>query len=219
MVCLRQCLQGPRPQRDATEYLANPIIIPMRRFQTGRTRSRSGIFLLCWESLSKFMKSAGKMLAVVWLFGSAAATALADDNNGQGRRIDLPVPIGHDVKGLRLPVRNDQGKIEMQFDMESAIRLDDQNIEMHTVTIQTYNQQTFKPDAKIDLESSTMNLDTEEITTKEPLRITREDFFLTADAGHFNSKTRQGTVFGNIHLVIYNRNKFQTKSGSEGQPQ
>jgi hypothetical protein len=165
------------------------------------------------------MKSAGKMLAVVWLFGSAAATVLADDDNGQGRRIDLPVPIGHDVKGLRLPVRNDQGKIEMQFDMESARRLDDQNVEMHTVTIQTYNQQTFKPDAKIELVSSTMNLDSELISTKEPVRITRNDFFLTADAGEFNSKTRQGTVYGNIHLVIYNRNEFQTKSSSEGQQQ
>ena len=164
------------------------------------------------------MKSAGKILALVWLFGSVAGTVLGDDN-GQGRRIDLPFPIGHDVKGLRVPVRNDQGKIDMQFDMESARRLDDQNVEMQMLTIQTYNQQTFKPDAKIDLETSTMNLDTEEITTKKPLRITREDFFLTADSGEFNSKTRHGKVFGNIHLVIYNRNKFQTKSGSEGQPQ
>jgi hypothetical protein len=164
------------------------------------------------------MKSAGKILVSVWLFGSVAGTVLADDN-GQGRRIDLPFPIGHDVKGLRVPVRNDQGKIDMQFDMGSARRLDDQNVEMQTLTIQTYNQQTLKPDAKIDLETSTMNLDTEEITTKKPLRITREDFFLTADSGEFNSKTRHGTVFGNIHLVIYNRNKFQTKSGSEGQPQ
>jgi hypothetical protein len=164
------------------------------------------------------MKSAGKALAMIWLFGNVPVALLADDS-GQGRRIDLPVPIGHDVTGLRVPVRNDQGKVEMLFDMESARRLDDQNIEMHTVTIQTYNQQTFKPDAKIDMETSTMNLDTEVIKTKEPVRITRDDFFLTADGGEFNSKTRQGTVFGNIHLVIYNRNKFQTKSGSEGQQQ
>ena len=163
------------------------------------------------------MKSAGKLLALVWLIGSAAAVAFADDNTGESRRIDLPVPIGHDVKGLRVPVRNDEGKIEMQFDMESARRLDDQNIEMHTATIQTYNEQTFKPDAKINLQTATMNLDTEVITTKVPVRITRDDFFLTADSGEFNSKTRHGTVFGNIHLVIYNRNAFQTKSGSEGQ--
>jgi hypothetical protein len=165
------------------------------------------------------MKSASKALAVIWLSGSAAATLLADDDSGQSRRIDLPVPVGHDVKGLRLPIRNDQGKVDMQFDIESARRIDDQNIEMHTVTIQTYNQQTFKPDAKIDLESSTMNLDTEVIITKEPVRITRDDFFLTADSGEFNSKTRHGAVFGNIHLVIYNRNNLQTKPRSESQQQ
>lgn len=165
------------------------------------------------------MKSASKALAVLWLSGGAAAALLADDDSGQSRRIDLPVPIGHDVKGLRLPVRNDQGKVDMQFDIESARRLDEQNIEMHTVTIQTYNQQTFKPDAKIDLESSTMNLDTEVIITREPVRITRDDFSLTADSGEFNSKTRHGAVFGNIHLVIYNRNDLQTKPRSESQQQ
>jgi hypothetical protein len=164
------------------------------------------------------MISAGKAFALLWLFGSTGSTLLADnDNSGAGRRIDLPVPIGHDVKGLRVPVRNDQGKVEMQFDMESARRLDDQNIEMHTTTIQMYNQQTLKPDAKIELIASTMNLDTEVIKTKEEVRITREDFFFTADSGEFNSKTRQGTMFGNIHLVIYNRSKFETKPGTSGQ--
>ena len=147
---------------------------------------------------------------------SLAATLKADDHS-QGRKIDLPVPIGHEVKGLRVPVRNEEGKIEMQFDMETATRLDDQNVEMHVVTIQTYNQQTGKPDAKIDLQTSMMNMDTNIITTKDPVRISREDFVLTADGGEFNSKTRQGRVVGNVHLVIYNRNEFQTKPGNEGQ--
>jgi lipopolysaccharide assembly outer membrane protein LptD (OstA) len=162
------------------------------------------------------MNSAVKTLAVVgWL--ASFSPALHADDNAPARKIDLPVPIGHEVKGLRVPVRNDEGKMEMQFDMETATRLDDQNIEMHTVTIQTYNLQTGKPDAKIDLQTSMMNLDTNVITTKDPVRITREDFVLTADGGEFNSKTRQGRVVGNVHLVLYNRNEFQTKSDSGGQ--
>jgi len=162
------------------------------------------------------MNSAVKALAMVgWLV--SFSPALQADDNAPARKIDLPVPIGHEVKGLRVPVRNDEGKMEMQFDMETATRLDDQNIEMHTVTIQTYNQQTGKPDAKIELQTSMMNLDTNVITTKEPVRITREDFVLTADGGEFNSKTRQGKVVGNVHVVLYNRNEFQTKSGSGGQ--
>jgi hypothetical protein len=161
------------------------------------------------------MNSVAKGLAVIGLAGGLASTLEAADNS-QGRKIDLPVPIGHEVKGLRVPVRNDQGNMEMQFDIETAMRLDDQNVEMHTVTIQTYNQQTGKPDAKIDLQKSTMNLDTNVIETKEPVRITREDFKLTADGGEFNSKTRQGKVVGNVHLVIYNRDELQAKPGNEG---
>ena len=162
------------------------------------------------------MNSVVKSLAVIGLVGVLVATMQADDSS-QGHKIDLPVPIGHEVKGLRVPVRNEEGKMEMQFDMDTATRLDEQNVEMHTVTIQTYNQQTGKQDAKIELQTSMMNLDTNIITTKEPIRITREDFVVTADGGEFNSKTRQGKVVGNVHLVIYNRNEFQTKSGNEGQ--
>ena len=105
----------------------------------------------------------------------------------------------------------------MVFDVETARRVDDQNVELHTSVIQTYNQRTEKPDAKIYLEDSEMNLDTEVIKTKDPVKITRADFLLTADSGEFNSKTRQGRVVGNVHLVLYNRNEFQTKSGSGGQ--
>ena len=162
------------------------------------------------------MNSVVKSLAVIGLVGVLVATMQADDSS-QGHKIDLPVPIGHEVKGLRVPVRNEEGKMEMQFDMDTATRLDEQNVEMHTVTIQTYNQQTGKQDAKIELQTSMMNLDTNIITTKEPIRITREDFVVTADGGEFNSKTRQRKVVGNVHLVIYNRNEFQTKSGNEGQ--
>ena len=136
----------------------------------------------------------------------------------QGRKIEVPVPIGHEVKGLRVPVRNEEGKMEMQFDMESAKRISDQDIEMHAATIQTYDQQTTKPDAKIELKIAMMNLDTNVIKTSDPVRVSREDFVLTADGGEFNSKLRQGRVVGNVHLIIYNREKFQPKSSAEGQP-
>jgi len=105
----------------------------------------------------------------------------------------------------------------MQFDMESAKRVSDQDIEMHVATIQTYDQQTTKPDAKIELKIAMMNLDTNVIKTNDPVRVSREDFVLTADGGEFNSKLRQGRVVGNVHLIIYNREKFQPKSSAEDQ--
>ncbi len=47
------------------------------------------------------MKSAVKTLALIGLAGSLSAAQAAD--NSQGRKIDLPVPIGHEVKGIASP--------------------------------------------------------------------------------------------------------------------
>jgi len=140
--------------------------------------------------------------------GGIAAGIAADEPS---RRIDLPVPIGHEVKGLRVPLRTSEGKMDLQFDMESATRLDDQNVEMHTASIQTFDQRSSKPDVKINLKKSVMNMETNVITSQDPILVTRSDFRLTADGMEFNSKTRQGKVYRNIRLLIYNRNELQKK--------
>ena len=155
------------------------------------------------------MKSYAKSLATLIMAGGIAAGIAADEPS---RRIDLPVPIGHEVKGLRVPLRTSEGKMDLQFDMESATRLDDQNVEMHTASIQTFDQQSSKPDVRINLKKSVMNMETNVITSQDPILVTRSDFQLTADGMEFNSKTRQGKVYRNIRLLIYNRNELQKKS-------
>ena len=143
-----------------------------------------------------------------------AAGIAADEPS---RRIDLPVPIGHEVKGLRVPLRTSEGKMDLQFDMESATRLDDQNVEMHTASIQTFDQKSSKPDVKINLKKSVMNMETNVITSQDPILVTRSDFQLTADGMEFNSKTRQGKVYRNIRLLIYDRNELQ-KTPEDNRP-
>lgn len=162
------------------------------------------------------MKSFAESFAVFVMVGGMAVSIAADEPSSE-RKIDLPVPIGHEVKGLRVPLRTSEGKMDLLFDMESATRLDDQNVEMHTVSIQTFDQQTSKPDAKIDLKKSVMNMETNVITSQDPILVTRSDFRLTGDGMEFNSKTHQGKVRGNIRMVIYNRNELQ-KRPEDSQP-
>jgi hypothetical protein len=142
--------------------------------------------------------------------GSLVVASFAQDA-ASSRKLDLPVPIGHEVKGLHLPIRNNEGKLDILFDIETATRLDAQNVQMQTASIQTYNQQTSQPEVKIDLRNSTMNLDNNVIRSNEPVVISRRDFRLTGDGLEFNSKTRQGRVTGNIHMLIYNRNELDQK--------
>jgi hypothetical protein len=156
------------------------------------------------------MKSYGKTCAILGVTGSLAVASFAQDAT-PGRKLDIPVPVGHEVKGLHLPIRNNDGKLDLLFDVETATRLDAQNVQMQTASIQTYNQQTSQPEVKIDLRHSIMNLDNNVIRSNEPVVITRSDFRLTGDGLEFNSKTRQGRVTGNIRMLIYNRNELDRK--------
>ena len=156
------------------------------------------------------MKSYGKTRTILVVTGGLIVASFAQDATS-GRKLDIPVPVGHEVKGLRLPVRNNEGKLDILFDIETATRLDAQNVQMQTAAIQTFNQQTSQPEVKIDLRTSTMNLENNLIRSNEPVVISRSDFKLTGDGLEFNSKTRQGRVIGNIRMLIYNRNELDRK--------
>ncbi|MBV9673456.1 MAG: LPS export ABC transporter periplasmic protein LptC [Verrucomicrobia bacterium] len=162
---------------------------------------------------SQSRKAKREAIALICLL--FAVEAVPADEPAPERKIDLPVPIGHEVKGLRVPVRNADGKLEMQLDVESATRMDIRNVKMNTVSIQTFNEQTSKPDIKIDLKSSMMNMDTNVITSDEPIVVSRTDFRLTGDAMEFNSKTRHGTVMHNVKMVVYNREAIQGASAAQ----
>jgi hypothetical protein len=163
------------------------------------------------------MKWFARRLAFFALCIAFGGEVLAGSPNGE-RKIVLPIPIGHDVKGLRVPFRNEEGKMEFRMDIEWARRLDEQNVEMRSSVIQTYDQDTYKPSAKVELKTSVMNMDTNIIISHEPVVVSREDFRLTGDAMEFNTKTREGRVIGNVRLIIYNRDELANKKPEENQP-
>jgi hypothetical protein len=162
------------------------------------------------------MKWFAKRLAVVTVCLSLVAKLWAGPPANE-RKIVLPVPIGHDVKGLRLPVRDDEGKMQFRMDVEWARRVDEQNVQMRSSVIQTYNQDTYKPDAKIELKTSVMNMETNMIVSHDPVVVSRDDFRLTGDGMEFNTKSRQGRVIGNVRLIIYNRDQLTKQKSDEAQ--
>ncbi len=156
------------------------------------------------------MKSSIKLISILGLVGLTAVELWADKPKSD-RKIDIPIPVGHDAKGLRLPMRNDQGKLQFILDVERVRRVDQANLDMHNSIIQTYDDQTGAPSAKIELINSVMNTETNVLTTQDPVVITRDDFRLTGDSAVFNTKTRQGKVMKNVRLIIYNRDELKKK--------
>jgi hypothetical protein len=157
------------------------------------------------------MKSCTKFIPILVLFLLTGSELLADKPKSD-RKIDIPIPVGHDAKGLRLPMRNDQGKLQFVLDVEKVRRVDQANVEMHNSVIQTYDEQTGARSAKIEMIDSVMNTETNVLTTHDPVIVSRDDFRLTGDSAVFNTKTRQGKVIKNVRLIIYNRDELTKKA-------
>jgi hypothetical protein len=160
------------------------------------------------------MKSCTKLIPILVLF-LLTGSELPADKPKSDRKIDIPIPVGHDAKGLRLPMRNEQGKLQFVLDVEKVRRVDQANVEMHNSVIQTYDDQTGAQSAKIEMIDSVMNTETNVITTHDPVIVSREDFRLTGDSAVFNTKTRQGKVIKNVRLIIYNRDELTKKTPEE----
>lgn len=157
------------------------------------------------------MKSCTKLIPILVLF-LLTGSELPADKPKSDRKIDIPIPVGHDAKGLRLPMRNDQGKLQFVLDVEKVRRVDQANVEMHNSVIQTYDDQTGARSAKIEMIDSVMNTETNVLTTHDPVIVSRDDFRLTGDSAVFNTKTRQGKVIKNVRLIIYNRDELTKKT-------
>lgn len=130
----------------------------------------------------------------------AASPSAADDGNS---RIQVPVPPGHDAKGLVIPVRDGLGRMQMRFTMEIGMRTDVDHMNMKTLLIETFDDDE-KPEMTINLPQSILDLNTRILSTESGVLIKRADFELTGQSMEFNTGTRAGHVVGKVHMLIYN---------------
>jgi len=113
---------------------------------------------------------------------------------------DIPVPMGIPVKGIKIPHRNDEGKLIMTIEAETAKKLDEKHVEMENMKIDSYDDDG--KTVKIEIPHSIFDLDTRILSGDSQALIRREDFEITGDSVEFNTKTRQATLRGKIHMII-----------------
>ncbi len=113
---------------------------------------------------------------------------------------DIPVPMGIPVKGIKIPHRNDEGKLIMTIEAETAKKLDDKHVEMENMKIDSYDDDG--KTVKIEIPHSIFDLDTRILSGDSQTRIHRDDFEITGDSVEFNTKTRHATLRGKIHMII-----------------
>jgi lipopolysaccharide export system protein LptC len=81
-------------------------------------------------------------------------------------------------------------------------RLDAENIEFQGVKFTTFVPETETPDLEISMEASVFNLKTQVLTSKVRSTVKRSDFEVAGDTMKFEMITRQGTLSGNVKMVV-----------------
>jgi hypothetical protein len=122
--------------------------------------------------------------------------------------IDIPVPDGVPVKGIKVPSYSTDGKLLMMLDAEQARKLDAERIEFENLKIDAYSDDDKK--IYVELPRSIFNLTTRILTSESRVLIRREDFVLVGDAGEFHTKNRFAKILGNVKMTILNTENFDT---------
>lgn len=127
----------------------------------------------------------------------------ADDAGKEAKdsgQFDIPVPMNMPVHGIKVPHRDEKGRLVMVLEADIANKLDDQRIEMTNMKVDAFDEDGKK--IHIELPSSIFNLDTRVLMGSTHALIRREDFEITGDSLEFNTKTRYGKVRGNVKMII-----------------
>src|SRR3954469_11859617 len=74
-------------------------------------------------------------------------SAAASESPGEQSLTNIPLPVGHDAKGLVLPDYDLEGRLRGKFVAGSAKRVDENHIDFNDLKITTYT-----PDNQVDLQ-------------------------------------------------------------------
>ncbi|HJW39325.1 MAG TPA: hypothetical protein VJ420_11980 [Candidatus Udaeobacter sp.] len=131
----------------------------------------------------------------------ARAPATPTASPGEQSLTNIPLPIGHEAKGLVLPDFDGEGHLRGRFEAGTAHRIDQEHIGFQQLKITTYTPEN-QPDLQIDMRTSVLDLTTRVLSSQERTTIQRADFTIAGDSVYFDTNTRTGRLIGNVKMVI-----------------
>ena len=132
---------------------------------------------------------------------SAVASATPAGSPGEQSLTNIPLPIGHEAKGLVLPDFDAEGRLRGKFEAGTAHRIDQEHVGFQHLKITTYTPES-QPDLQIDMRTSVLDLKTRILSSQERTTIQRSDFNIVGDSVQFDTNSKTGRLIGNVKMVI-----------------
>ena|SRR5436190_5648602 len=184
----------------------------MLLFRSGRFASQS--WLVC---LMPFLLSIAVSASDVFAQSKghkkkqARATMTSSASPGEQSLTNIPLPIGHEAKGLVLPDFDSEGHLRGRFEAGTAHRIDEGHVGFQHLKITTYTPES-QPDLRIDMQTSVLDLKTRILSSQQRTTIQRTDFNIVGDSVQFDTNTKTGRLIGNVKMVITDRSHLAGKT-------
>src|SRR5437762_11734628 len=114
---------------------------------------------------------------------------------------NIPLPIGHEAKGLVLPDFDANGHLRGRIEAGTAHRIDEEHVGFQILKITTYTPDN-QSDLRIDMNTSVLDLKTRVLSSQERTTIQRSDFNIVGDSVQFDTNSRTVRLIGNVKMVI-----------------
>lgn len=125
-----------------------------------------------------------------------------------GADTQVPLPVGHEAKGLILPDIDENGHLRGRFVAGTARRVDQDHMQFRELNITTYTEDD-QIDLQIAMADSVLDLNTHVLSSPQKTTIKRADFEIVGDTARFDTSARQGTITGNVKMVITDQSKLR----------
>jgi len=142
--------------------------------------------------------------------GKPRAKAAPTSSPGEQSLTNIPLPIGHEAKGLVLPDFDGDGHLRGKFEAGTAHRIDQEHIGFEHLKITTYTPED-QTDLRIDMSTSVLDLKTRILSSNARTTIQRADFNIAGDSVEFDTNSRTGRLIGNVKMVITDKSRLTAK--------
>lgn len=133
--------------------------------------------------------------------------ATASASPGEQTLTNIPLPVGHEAKGLVLPDFDSEGHLRGKFLANTARRIDEEHIQFQDLKITTFTPES-QVDLQIDMQTSVFDLKTKILSSQERATVKRADFNIVGDTIQFDTNTRTGRMIGNVKMVITSQSQL-----------
>jgi hypothetical protein len=134
----------------------------------------------------------------------------SSSSTGEQSLTNIPLPIGHEAKGLVLPDFDGEGHLRGKFEAGTARRIDEEHVGFEQLKILTYTPED-QQDLRIDMSTSVLDLKTRVLSSKTRTTIQRADFNIAGDSVEFDTNSRTGRLIGNVKMVITDKSHLTAK--------